>query len=77
MLITDVLVRAQKEIVTGSFGALDKFPVIQFMPTHLRGPRDIVADKAAGNGSRGAVIEQNFHGAGIGIGAFARLWLAK
>ena len=75
LLIADVLVGAQKEIITGFFSTLDECPVSQLMPAHLRGARDLMPDKAPGNRSRDAVIKQNFHG--TRIGALCRLWLAK
>ena len=48
LLIADVLVGAQKKIVTGFFSALDQDPIPQLVPALLRGSYYLMSDKASG-----------------------------
>jgi hypothetical protein len=61
LLVTDVFVGAQQNVVAAIFGPLDEFAVFQLVPANLPGEGNFVANQAARNRLRSAIIEQNLH----------------
>lgn len=61
LLVPNILVGAEKHVVTGFLGPLDQFAVFQLMSADLPGTSDVVAGETASNRLRSAVIEQDFH----------------
>ncbi len=61
LLITNVLVRGQEQFVAGVLGLPEQFTIREFVPTDLSCKGHFVSGESAGDGVRGAVIEENSH----------------